>query len=105
MRKILGVLAMAGLVTFGSGAASAQGFNVRIGVGDDGPRSYRTVRERYDAPRYRQRVIERRVVRPAPMRTVCRVVYRERVRGNGTVVRRPTEVCRQVVAGRRSYYD
>jgi hypothetical protein len=32
-------------------------------------------------------------------------MIREHVRRNGVVVRRPTEVCRQVVAGRRVYVD
>jgi hypothetical protein len=106
MRKILGILAMAGLVTLSSGVASAQDFNVRVGVGDNGPRHHRVVRESYERPGYRHRVIERRVVeRPARSRTVCRTVVREHVRGNGTIVRRPTEVCRQVIAGRRVYVD
>ncbi len=100
MRKILGVLAAAGMVALGSGAASAQGFSVRIGEP-----GYRVVQERYERPAYRSRVIERRMVeRPRRVRTVCRTVMRERVRPNGVIVRRPTEVCRRVVAGRR-YID
>ncbi len=59
----------------------------------------------YVRPVVSRRVIERRIVRPAPVRTVCRTVIRERVRPNGVVVRRPTELCRQVVAGRRTYID
>jgi hypothetical protein len=104
MRKILTILATAGLVAFGSSVASAQEFRVRVGV-DDGPRHHRVVRDRWERPVVSRRVVERRIVRPAPTRTVCRTVIRERVRGNGVVVRRPTEVCRQVVAGRRVYVD
>ncbi|MGO4572053.1 hypothetical protein [Microvirga sp. 2TAF3] len=106
MRQFLGILAAAGLVVLGSGAASAQDLNVRVGVGDRGP-GVHVVREDHVRPAYRHRVIERRVVeRPARMRTVCRTVMRERVRPNGDIVRRPTAVCRQVVAGgRRVYVD
>jgi hypothetical protein len=109
MRKFFGVLAMAGMVMIGSGAASAQGLNVRIGVDDPAPR-VNVVRERYERPvryerteRYERPVrYERRVRRgPPPMRTVCRTVVRENVRANGVVVRRPTEVCRRVVATSR----
>ena len=96
MRKFFGILAMAGLVTFGAGAASAQGVNVRVGVGDQAPH-HRVVRERYERPvRY-----ERRYERRPQMRTVCRTVMRQHVRPNGMVVRRPAQECRQVVAGRR----
>ncbi|MCB5174670.1 MULTISPECIES: hypothetical protein [Microvirga] len=106
MRKFLTILATAGLVAFGSGAASAQEFNVRVGVGDHGRhhtvREVREIRER--RPVVRQRVIERRV-RPARTRTVCRTVIRQHVRPSGAVVRRPVEICRQVVAGRRVYVD
>jgi hypothetical protein len=105
MRKFLTILATAGLVAFGSSVASAQEFRVRVGV-DDGPRHHRVVRDRWDhRPVVERRFVERRIVRPARTRTVCRTVIRERVRGNGVVVRRPTEVCRQVVAGRRVYVD
>ncbi|WP_170285050.1 hypothetical protein [Microvirga aerophila] len=103
MRKFLTILATAGLVAFGSGAASAQEFNVRIGGSDHG--RHHVVREVRERPSVSRHVIERRIVRPARTRTVCRTVIRERVRGNGVVVRRPTEVCRQVVAGRRVYVD
>jgi hypothetical protein len=97
MRKVFGILAAAGLVVFGAGAASAQGVDVRIG-----PSGVRVEQQRHhDGPRYRERVIERRVVRPARTRTVCRTVMEERVRRNGVVVRRPVERCREVVAGRR----
>jgi len=86
MRKIFGILAVAGLVTFGAGGmASAQGVNVRIGIGDHGPR-HQVVRNR---------IVERRVVRRGP-RLVCRTVIRERVRRNGVVVRRPIQECRRV---------
>ena len=104
MRKLLGILAVAGLTVMGSGMASAQEFRVRIGV-DDGPRYHRVVRDRWERPVVRHRVVERRIVRPVRTRTVCRTVIRERVRGNGVIVRRPVEVCRQVVAGRRVYVD
>ncbi len=97
MRTILGVLAVAGLTLLGAGTASAQGVGVQIGPG-----GVRVVQER---PAYRERIIERRVVRPARTRTVCRTVIRERVRANGVVVRRPVEECRQVIAGRRVYVD
>jgi hypothetical protein len=93
MRKIFGVLAVAGLTILGAGSASAQGVGVHIGPGG--------VHLSQNRPAYRERVIERRVVRPARTRTVCRTVIRERVRPNGVVVRRPVEECRQVVAGRR----
>jgi hypothetical protein len=97
MRTILGVLAVAGLTFLGAGTASAQGVDVRIGPGG--------VRLEQNRPEYRERIIERRVVRPARTRTVCRTVMEERVRRNGVVVRRPVERCRQVVAGRRVYVD
>ncbi len=88
MRKMLGILAMAGLVTLGAGAASAQGVNVQIGE-----RGVRVMRDR--GPVVERRVIERREVRPRG-RLVCRTVIRERGRPTGGVVRRPTEVCRRV---------
>ncbi|WP_201862078.1 hypothetical protein [Microvirga soli] len=97
MRTILGVLAVAGLTFLGAGTASAQGVDVRIGPNG--------VRLEQNRPDYRERVIERRVVRPARTRTVCRTVMEERVRRNGDIVRRPVERCRQVVAGRRVYVD
>jgi len=100
MRKIFGILAVAGLTVLGAGSASAQGVDVRIGPG-----GVRLVQDHHDGPRYRERVIERRVVRPARTRTVCRTVMEERVRPSGVVVRRPVERCRQVVAGRRVYVD
>lgn len=92
MRKIMMVLAAAGLLAVGAGTASAQGMDVRIGVG--GPGHHRMTRA-HGRPVVERRIIERRV-RPAPRRTVCRTVIRERVRPNGVVVRRPTEVCRRV---------
>jgi hypothetical protein len=100
MRKVFGILAVAGLVVFGAGAASAQGVDVRIG-----PSGVRVEQERDYRPRYRERIVERRVVRPVRTRTVCRTVMEERVRRNGVVVRRPVERCRQIVAGRRVYVD
>jgi hypothetical protein len=101
MRKVFGILAAAGLVVLSAGAASAQGVDVRIG-----PSGVRVAQERLHGPSYRDRVVERRVVRPARTRTVCRTVMEERVRPSGVVVRRPVERCRQVVAGgRRVYVD
>ena len=97
MRKMLGILAVAGLTVLGAGTASAQGVDVRIGPGG--------IRLEENRPAYRERVIERRVVRPARTRTVCRTVMEERVRRNGVIVRRPVERCREVVAGRRVYVD
>ena len=94
MRKIFGILAVAGLLALGAGGgASAQGVNVRIGLGDHGRHVVRN------------RIVERRVVRPARSRLVCRTVIRERVRPSGVVVRRPIEECRRVYAGRRVYVD
>ncbi|WP_201834282.1 hypothetical protein [Microvirga zambiensis] len=100
MRKVFGILAAAGLVVLSANAASAQGVDVRFG-----PSGVRVSQERHYAPRYRERIVERRVVRPARTRTVCRTVMEERVRRNGVVVRRPVERCRSVVAGRRVYVD
>ena len=99
MRKVLGILAVAGLTVLGAGTASAQGVDVRIGQG-----GVRLVQDHH-GPRYRERIIERRVIRPARTRTVCRTVMEERVRPSGVVVRRPVERCREVVAGRRVYVD
>ena len=105
MRKVFGILAAAGLMVLGAGAASAQGVDVRIG-----PSGVRVAQERHYGhgyrDGYRERVVERRVVRPARTRTVCRTVMEERVRPSGVVVRRPVERCRQIVAGgRRVYVD
>jgi hypothetical protein len=101
MRKIFGILAVAGLTVLGAGSVSAQGVDVRIGPG-----GVRLVQDHHHGPRYRERIVERRVVRPARTRTVCRTVMEERVRPSGVVVRRPVERCRQVVAGgRRVYVD
>lgn len=100
MRKFLGILAVAGMTALGAGTASAQGVGVHVG-----PSGVHVVQERHHGPAYRERVVERRFVRPARARTVCRTEYRERVRPNGVVVRRPVEVCRRVVAGRRAYVD
>ena len=116
MKHLLKALGVAGLLALGSGgltSASAQDFGVRIGPGGaaidvDRPRRGRDVEvyeerrrprdvEVYE-DRRRPRVVEERVIRrPAARRTVCRTVVRERVRPNGVVVRRPTEVCRTVV--------
>jgi len=96
MRKILGILAVAGFTALGVGTASAQGVGLHIGPGG--------VRVEENRPVYRERV-ERRYVRPARTRTVCRTVMEERVRRNGDVVRRPVERCREVVGSRRVYVD
>ena len=101
MRKVFGILAVAGLVVFGAGAASAQGVDVRIGPSGVRVDAGTVLPSR----RYRERIVERRVVRPVRTRTVCRTAMEERVRPNGVVVRRPVERCRQVVAGRRVYVD
>ena len=83
MRHVLRIAVLAALVSAGAaagvGSASAQEFRFRIGP---------------DRDRVERRVIERRIIRPAPRRTVCRTEIRERIRPNGVVVRRPVEVCR-----------
>ncbi|HLM39150.1 MAG TPA: hypothetical protein VK434_06090 [Microvirga sp.] len=87
MRRIFGIPAVAGLMALGAGgAATAQGLNLRIGIGDHGLR-------RHSA---RSRIGERRAARPGRTRLVCRTVIRERVRASGVVVRRPVEECRRV---------
>jgi hypothetical protein len=71
-------------------------------------RVVRRVERRYDtdiAPVVSRRIVQRRVVVPPRMRTVCRTVVRERIRPSGVVVRRPVEICREVVAGRRVFVD
>ena len=101
MRKLLGILAAAGLLVFGADGASAQGVDVRIRVGEPG--YHRRVVRDYDRPVIERRIVERRrIMRPAP-RLVCRTVMRERVRPSGVVVRRPVEVCRRTYAGGRVY--
>jgi hypothetical protein len=81
MRHVLKIAALAALVTAGAavsaGSASAQDIRLRIGP---------------DRDRVERRVIERRIIRPAPRR-VCRTEIRERIRPNGVIVRRPVEVC------------
>ena len=82
MRKILGILALAGLVSFGAaagaGQASAQGLDVRVGVGGNAPhvRVVQDRYDRYDRPRHYDRRWhgERRWRERPPMRTVCRTV-------------------------------
>ncbi len=90
MRHVLKIASLAVLLGAGAFAApqsaSAQGFSVRIGPDRDRVIERRVIRE--------PRVIERRVIRPAPRRTVCTTQWRTTVRPNGTIVRRPTEVCR-----------
>ena len=91
MRQVLRIAVLAALVSAGAaangGSASAQEFRFRIGPDRD-----RVERRIYREER--PRVIERRIIRPAPRRTVCRTEIRERIRPNGVVVRRPVEVCR-----------
>jgi len=78
---------------------------------DEDVRVTRRIERRYDAdvvrpvPVVSRRIVERRFVAPPRMRTVCNTVIRERIRPNGVVVRRPVEVCRQVLAGRRVLVD
>jgi len=78
---------------------------------DDDVRVTRRIERRYDVdvvrpvPVVSRRIVERRIVVPPRMRTVCNTVIRERIRPNGVVVRRPVEVCRQVPAGRRVLVD
>jgi hypothetical protein len=105
MRNLLKVLTIAGLAALTGGAASAQDVGVRIGIGDPGYRERRVVRE--VRPVVERRYVERRrIVRePVRTRTVCRTEFRERVRPSGVVVRRPVEICRRTVAGRRVYVD
>ena len=71
MRKYLGILAMAGLVTFGAGAAtnsaSAQGLDVRVGVG-----GYRSARSRRSGPLRASRALQSRLLRRAPTCTTAR---------------------------------
>ena len=108
--KIAGLAALLGAGAFAAPEmASAQGFSVRIGPDRDRvierrddyrePRviERRVVREPRVIERRvvrEPRVIERRIITPAPRRTVCTTQYRTTVRANGTIVRRPTEVCR-----------
>ena len=74
--------------------ASAQGFGIQIGP--DRPR----VERRYEEDYPRRGVVEERIIRrPAARRTVCRTEIRERIRRDGTYVRRPVQVCRTVVGG------
>ena len=79
MRHVLKIAVLAALVSAGAaasgGSASAQEFRFRIGP---------------DRDRVERRVIERRIIRPAPRRTVCETRFR---RG------RQVEVCRTVRGG------
>ena len=83
MRHVLKIAALAALVTAGAaasaGSASAQEFRLRIGP---------------DRDRVERRVIERRIIRPEPRRTVCTTRMRETVTPGGRIIRRPVEVCR-----------
>lgn len=96
MRILVKTLLAASVLASVSGAASAQGFNVEI------DRRGRGGVDVYEDRRPRRGVVEERIIRrEAPRRTVCRTVVRERVRGNGVIVRRPVEECRTVVGGGR----
>jgi hypothetical protein len=91
MRHVLKIAALAALLGAGALAApttaSAQGFSVQIGP--DRPRV-----ERRDYRDYREpRIIERRIVRPKPRRTVCTTRWEE-TWTRGRLVRRPVETCR-----------
>jgi hypothetical protein len=83
MRHVLKIAVLAALVSAGAaagaGSASAQEFRFRVGP---------------DRDRVERRVIERRVIRPAPRRTVCTTRMRETVTPGGRIIRRPVEVCR-----------
>jgi hypothetical protein len=85
MRQLAKSAALAAILVLSGEAASAQGVDIRIGPG--GAR----IRER-------PTVVEERIIRrPARSRTVCRTEIRERVTRGGVIIRRPVEVCRQVV--------
>jgi hypothetical protein len=110
MRHLLKTLVAAGVLAAVSGTASAQGFNVQFGVRDrdrtDTVVERRIRRDReieIEDRRPRRGVVEERIIRRGgpPRRTVCRREIRERVTPGGVVIRRPTEVCRTVVGGRR----
>lgn len=100
MRVLIKTLLAASVLATVSGAASAQGFNVEIGRGRGDVEIERRGRGVEYERGPRRGVVEERIIRrEAPRRTVCRTVVRERVRGNGVVVRRPVEECRTVVGG------
>jgi hypothetical protein len=82
--KIAGLVALLGAgVVAGAEPAAAQ---ISVQIGSDRPRVERRI---YSTPR----VIERRVYRPAPRRTVCTTSWRTEITPRG-IVRRPVERCR-----------
>jgi len=136
MTNLLKSLSIAGLLALTAGTASAQGLNFSVGVADDRPSRMerrmerdmrddgdirierrrgiddvssvrRRVIEEDDTPVVSRRIIERRVMRPAPTRVVCRTEIQRTVRANGVIVTRPREVCRTqtVSTSRRVFVD
>ena len=129
MRHLLRAIGITGLLALMAGTASAQDFGVRIGVDWSDDRFERRERrierrigredfddrpavrvrrvEEYDDVRPRGRIVEeRRIIRrAAPVRTVCRNEIRERIRPDGAYVRKPVQVCRQIVGARRVFVD
>ena len=117
MRHVLKTAGLAALLALSAAAgvnsASAQGFGIQFGErGYDRPVERRIYREapverriyRDEDRGYRRGVVEERIIRrPAPTRTVCRTEVRERIRRDGAYVRKPVQVCRQVVGGYRGY--
>ena len=82
--KIAGLAALLGAgVVAGAEPAAAQ---ISVQIGSDRPRVERRI---YSPPR----VIERRIYRPAPRRTVCTTTWRTEITSRG-IVRRPGEWCR-----------
>lgn len=117
MRHILKTAGLAGLLVLGAAgvnSASAQGFGIQFGErGYDRPADRRVERfapverriYRDDDRGYRRGVVEERIIRRrTPTRTVCRTEVQERIRRDGAYVRRPVQVCRQVVGGYRGDY-
>ena len=127
MRNLLKAIGIAGLLAVTAGAASAQQFNVQLGVGEDRQdrierRMDRRMDRRIDReidevgsverrtiirsePEVRTRIIQRNVIRERPQyRVVCRTVTKVTRVGN-TIIRRPGEECtRRVVSNRRVIY-
>ena len=72
MRHVMKFAGLAAVLCVGAVAgadmASAQGFSVRIGPDRDRVVERRVYRE--------PRIIERRIIRPAPRRTVCTMTWR-----------------------------
>lgn len=110
LRNLLRTLAVLGALGAGTSVASAQGYGVRIGEPSYEPGYERVERRVYreERPVYRGGDFEERRVyrRPVQARTVCRTVVRERTNPyTGVTVRRPVEVCRRVVGGRRVFVE